>query len=257
MVPNSTEIASGRAQAGASPRFLTPDGQLVTIDAPGYDLRDPWFASIRIRTQRPYAGLPTGLELRELHLAPAGNYDRVIEHVLHGHVVERIEAQGGHFLIAHSKTDDRGLALWRGRWHEAATWLPAVASLPRSSALRYFDRLVFTDSPLGLKVQTRSPSSEHVEIIEVSKRIPEVGFLDIKKAESAVGLVPKWAGARVRTGEVWRKETFATLDGVASHVLVHATPTTVTVLTGEGKDKHLEVSRLDFLDSLIELNWSS
>lgn len=238
----------------APARFRAPDTGLVTIDAPDYELGEPWSASVRIRTKRPYAGTPDGLQLRQLHVTPVGNYDMVLDRVLAGRWAEMVEAQGGHFLIGHSDSADQGLAIWRGLWHEVATWLPDP-KLAGSEALRYFARLAFSDSPEGLIVTPMLPAADEVDVLDVSKRVPGVGFLDIRKPRTAHQLVPVWSGAKVATGEVWREELSPTPDQ-SDVVLIHATPTTVTTLTGRnGEAAHWE-PRLEFLQRLTELSWS-
>jgi hypothetical protein len=234
--------------------FRTPDQSRVTLDAPGYELCEPWSASVRIRTRRPYAGTPEGLQLRELHITKAGNYDRVLEHVIDGCWANVVEAQDGHFMIGHSDSAEQGLAVWRGSWHEAATWLPDP-KLAGSHALRYFARLRFVDSPEGLTVKPTLPAADVVDVLDVSKRVPGVGFLDIRKPATSHQLVPAWRGTRLPSGEVWREELPTSPDQPPDVVLIHATPTTVTTLSGEREATHLEEPRLEFLDRIAELCW--
>ena len=227
----------------------------MTIEAPSYDLGEPWSSSVRITTRRPYAGTPQGLQVRHLHIAHAGNYDRVLESVIEGRWVNVVQAQGGQFLIGHSDTCEQGLALWRGPWHEAATWLPDP-QMPGSHALRYLDRLWFEDNPNGLSIRPASEAVNTVEVLEVSKRVPDVGYLDIRRPATAHQLVPAWSGARVPTGEVWREETSPNPDQASDVVLIHATPTTVTTIAGHRDQKHRYEERVEFLNQLTELSWT-
>lgn len=233
-------------------RFRTPDGGLITLEAPGYDLSDPWSATARITANDPYRVLPTGRQVRGLDIAYAGNYDFVIAEVLRGRVVDRLNGQGGQFLIARGR--EQGLILWRGIWHEAAMWI-SDPNAPSAQALGYFDRLIFMDTPVGLVIRSQSSESEIVETHEVVKHIPGVGYLDIKTAKSGLNLVPTWSGAETHTGEVWRKTHEAASGEPALSVFVHATRTTVAIISGEGEQKSIEEPRLTFLDRLTHLSW--
>jgi hypothetical protein len=235
-------------------RFRSPDGGWVILDAAGYDLEEPWSASVRVTTKRPYAGTPDGLQLRDLHIANTGNYDLVLERVLDGRWVNIVEAQGGNFLIGHSDTAEQGLAVWRGPWHEAATWLPDP-KMSGSDALRYLARLYFEDSPEGLCVMPTAAAIDAIDVLDVSKKIPDVGFLDIRKPETAHQLVPAWSGAPVPTGEVWMEELAPTSEGAPQVVLVHATPSTVTTLSGPEELGSMWQDRMKFLHNLNELSW--
>ncbi|MGW0230624.1 hypothetical protein ACWDWO_20095 [Actinopolymorpha singaporensis] len=238
--------------------FRAADGSRVTLCAPGYDLTEPWSASVRITTNRPYAGTPEGLDLRHLHIARAGNYDHVLERVVDGHWSNVVQMQGGQCMIGHSDSADQGLAVWRGPWHEAATWLPDP-KMPGSHVLRYFAGLGFHDSPHGLRVIAARPAVHNVEVLEVSKRVPEVGHLDIRQPALAHRLVPVWSGAPVPTGEVWAEEVSPWSEkspAGSDMVVIHATPSTVTTLPGEGDHKHLCERRVEFLHRVTEMCWA-
>ena len=237
-------------------KYLTAEGSIVTIEDHGHDLSSPWDSSVRIRTKRPYGGVPDGLQLRELHIARRGNYDYVIEHVIGAPDVEVVDAQGGQYLIARSSiSEEQGLALWRGDWHEIATWMPE-SSMPSSEALRYFADLDFADSELGLRVVARDPAVHSVETREVSKRVPGVGFLDIYPPSEGVNWVPSWAGARVASGEVWRKDQGPDDEGRPTELLVLANASAVALLTGDLNRKHEVDSRVRFLDSVRKVSWT-
>lgn len=241
-----------RQTSPSSASFRAPDGSTVTLRVSGYDLSGMWDSTVRITTNRPYAGAPEGLQLREFHVTPTGNYDRVLDYAIKGTWVNKVEAQSGHFLVGHSETADQGLAIWRGQWHEAATWLDAP-TMPAGVALQRFNGLRFVDSPAGLVVESSFPETETVEAIEVSKIIPGVGYLDIRKPEDGLGLVPNWSGVAVQTGEVWKTDL---PDGPANVSLVHASRSAVTILTADGTDKGYTAARLEFLERLVELSWN-
>jgi hypothetical protein len=244
----------GPLNASTEARFRAPDGGWVTLEAAGYNLEEPWSASVQVTTNRPYAGTPDGLQLRDLHITAAGNYDMVLDRVIGGRWENIVEAQGGHCLIGHCDTAEQGLAVWRGPWHEVTTWLPDP-KMSGSDALRYFARLYFEDSPDGLCIRPTAPAIDRVKVLDVSKKIPGVGFLDIRKPEIAHQLVPAWSGAPVPTGEVWMEEVASTPEEGPQIVLVHATATTVTTLSGGSELNDGWEDRLEFLHRVNELSW--
>jgi hypothetical protein len=243
-----------RNRPDAPPRFLTPGGGTITIDAPGYDLGELWSCTFEVRVERPYAGTAAGLQMRHLQVAPVGNADFLISRLLRGRVVQEVAAQGGRILIARSDVDDRALVVWRGQWHEVFDWVnePGASG---AQLLRRLERLTFVDSPLGVRVLTGKVPVETVEAEQVRKRIPGVGFLHILDGASGAMLVPTWSGARVPTGEVWRKDLLGS-DGTPKSLLVHVSPTTVTTLAGDIDDELSEGPRLQFLSVLRQITWT-
>lgn len=237
---------------GTVSRFRTPDGGTIVLDVPGYDLSDPWSAVVTVTANDPFRVLPTNRQVRGFALAFRGNYDLVIEKVLHGKVVERFSNGGGEILLA--RGPEQAIVLWRGQWHEAAMWL-SDPDIDTAQAISVFEGLTFVDDPLGLRVRTENPETEIVETTEVVKYVPGVGYLDIKTSAAGIHLVPKWSGARTRAGEVWRSTHEATAAEPAASILIHATPSTVTVLNGDGQQKSDEAPRVEFLNQLAELSW--
>ncbi|WUH99508.1 hypothetical protein OHR68_39475 [Spirillospora sp. NBC_00431] len=236
-------------------RYRAPDGSLISIAASGYDLTDHWSADVLVRLRRPYAGVPKGRQLREFHVAPIHNYDGVLKEVINGRWVHTVESQGGTFLVGHTDEGEQGIAIWRGRWHEIATWL-AEPRMAGSRALSYFEGLQFKDAPDGLRVISQAAHAEDVEVRDVDVYVPTVGLLSIQPVTKAHQLVPSWSGAKTKVGEIWREETSAP-DDPTEILLLHATSTTVTTLNGEGNNKGNEGPRVKFLQALTELSWVS
>lgn len=250
-----TQSATSDLATADSSEFVTPEGAAILLETAGYDLSLPWDASIRVRALRPYGGVPQGLGFRSFHVSYAGNYDTVIDRVLRGRVVQKVQGQEGHFLIAHSYVGQQGLAIWRGTWHEIATWF-GPTTLTGAETLRFFEGLAFNDTSRGLLVTSLTPEAEVVETIDVSKHIPGVGFLDIKLASRSLSLVPGWMGAQVPTGEVWRVEQAVDSSTQPHVLLIHASPTTVTLLHGEAGMKAEPGPRIEFLHRLQSISWS-
>jgi len=239
----------------ALPQFGPPDSGIVTIRAAGYDLTQPWFASVKIRVERPYAS-PTLIN-RGLLIGPVGTVEGHVRQLLKGRFTERLSGRGGQFLVGRSDVDGHGLVAWQGRWNEVYGWVNQP-DVPTSQMLRLFDRLTFRDSRLGVRVVTRAIPKETLYAIEITKHVPGVGFLFIHKGNDAAELLPRWSGARVRSGEVWRKNV-ALPGNAGEEVLVHASSSAVTVLYSEqpvpAASASRDTVRLDFLDQLEELSW--
>jgi hypothetical protein len=123
-----------------------------------------------------------------------------------------------------------------------------VGGFTTGDILALYDRLSFDDSPMGVRVSTAKVPRESIHAEAVTKRIPGVAMLDITRGADSAGLIPKWSGARTRSGEVWRREA-----GLNS-VLVHASATAVTVVQPDLEDSG-ESERLTFLDAVTEISW--
>jgi hypothetical protein len=250
----STLRSGGLAADSHETTLKTANGGWVTIDAPGAALSGKWDSTIRVRVKRPYAGVASGLQLRQLHIAPTGNYDRVIEKMIFGTVVQRVRAQGGEFVIARGQPGRQGIVYWRGPWHEIAAWLLPNQDSRGSDALRLLEGLDFVDAPGGLSVLPRLPAAESVEVLDACARVPGVGWIDVYPAAAQmIGLVPAWSGAKVKAGEVWRKRP--PNGGVSSFVL--AGHSAISVINPEGWiDKPLRERRaLDFINLINEVSW--
>jgi hypothetical protein len=85
--------------------------------------------------------------------------------------------------------------------------------------------------------------------------------MTVYNGRSAAGLLPKFRGSRVATGEVWRRRPDSTdLDDV----LVHGGATTVSTITpdsvdtaGRPRQRGVGATRaLDFLTNLDEIGWN-
>lgn len=237
----------------SGPEFRTPGGGHITIDAPGHDLTQPWFASFRIRVERPYVG--PGLHHRGLLTGPRGTVEGHVHYLLKGRIVERLSARfGGEYLIARSDVDERALGAWQGPFHEVYGWVNEPTT-NGAEVLRMFDRLTFVDEPAGVRVRTQPIPRETLYAEQVSKHVPGVGFLGIYRGADAVDLVPAWSGAKVPTGEVWR-QVADTPGGSGRAAFVHASRSTVSVLEADPHTLDDDAARLRFLESLAGISWA-
>lgn len=253
--PGTTIPEAPQLYTDALPRYQSASGAIITIDAPGYDLSQPWFSSFRLRLEPPYTAGGELLRNRAFQVGPVGIVELHTEYILKGEIVDRLSFAGGSLVVARSHVDERGLAAWQGRWHAVYAWLNTPGTTV-STVIGLFDRLEFVDSPAGVVVRTGSVPAETLYAEQVTKHIPGAGLLSITPAQDAMSLIPTWSGARVRSGEVWQK-TVPTATGTARWFL-HASPTAVTVVEREPNelaDSVQDTQRLTFLDQLAGLSW--
>jgi hypothetical protein len=174
--------------------------------------------------------------------------------VIHGTVVQELDSQGGKIIIARGQAGLQGLMYWRGPWHEIAVWLLPNQHKNGAHALRLLDGLDFADSPTGLVVRPRLAAAETVEVLDACARVPGVGWIDVYPATAQmVGLVPSWAGARVKAGEVWRKRP--PTGGVPSFVL--AGRSAISVINPEGwiHPNLREKRAVEFVNQIDDVQW--
>ncbi|WP_166353476.1 hypothetical protein [Phytoactinopolyspora limicola] len=189
---------------------------------------------------------------RELHVTPKGNYDLVLRHELNGYWAYTLEAQGGHLMIGHADSADQGIAIWRGRWHEVATWLADPKMAPELAARR-FENLRFTDTAGGLLIESTRPAVDKVEVADVDTYVPGAGYLTIMPPTSGIDLVPRWSGAPVASGEVWIEDE--PIDDDDKLTVLHVSETAVTRVCGSGMDGNEAV--LPFVEKITRVSWSS
>ncbi len=236
----------------ALPRYQTASGAIVNVDAPGYDLTHPWFHSFRIRVEAPYAGTAPTLRERAFQIGPVGTIVMHAQHILKGAVEEEFSALGGTMVIARN-AEGLGIAGWRGRWHEMYMWLN-VPKMTARDVLGRYDRLTLLDSPLGLRVRTGTVPKETVYAEEVVKHVPNTATMTIHAGRSSTEVLPTWSGAKVRSGEVWRREV--STDGGTRNVFMHANRSAVTVLD-EAAAGDADSIRLRFLDAITSVSWTT
>lgn len=236
----------------ALPRYQTASGAIVKVDALGYDLTHPWFHSFRVRVEAPYAGTAPSLRDRAFQIGPVGTIAMHAHHLLKGSIEEEFSALGGQLVIGRN-AEGLGIGGWRGRWHEMYLWLN-IPNMAARDVLAYFDRLTLVDSPLGLRVHTGKTPKETIYAEEVIKHVPDTATLTIHAGGSAAETVPTWSGAKVRSGEVWRREV-PTDGGGTRQMFMHANHSAVTVVN-EASAGDPDATRLRFLDALTSVSWT-
>jgi hypothetical protein len=245
---NRSDVRSWKPRSG--PRFTLPDGSVLQVSGGTASLDEPWFAECRIGASA-LSHSSGGSGFRAFQTGPLGTIDGHVLHLLQGQFVAEYSATGGRYLIASAPDGSAGLVAWRGRWHEAYCWVND-ANASHETALGNLEGLAFLDTPSGLRAQLTNPAEEYLRITAV-KHVPAVGFLEFTRTADSGQALPRWSGAKVRSGEVWKQKTPPEAGGLG-YVLVHASPEVVTVLNPrEGGD---EARGLQFLAGLASVSWS-
>jgi hypothetical protein len=230
------------------------DGSILHLDVPGFDVGGLWLARIQIQRGRIDGRRPDAASLQDFDIAPRGNADGVMEHVLHASVVQRVTHQGGELLVAASRREGvQGMAVWRGRWHEVSTFLLPGESA--ADAIRMFDGLVFTDHGDGLEIRGVAAAGTAVHLSDVWITVPGVGEVDIRPASKALAAVPRWAGATTQAGEVWRLDNTLEDDTETHFGLRLATATAVVDVEPDDARDSRQRSALRFIESVREAAW--
>jgi len=238
----------------ALPRYRTAGGAIVSIEAPGFDLSQPWFSEFRLRAERPYVQGPSGPLHRAFQVGPLGTMANHAHHVIKGQFTDVLSFSGGSVLVARSDVDGRGLAGWQGRWHEVYLFQNS-SGWSVSDVLRQFQGLEISDEPMGASVKSVGIPPETMYGERVHKQVPGVGVISIVSGADGVTLLPSWAGARTPSGgEVWRKHVRA--DETGRTVLMHASRSAITAVYAEPGEKEIETPRLAFLDAVVDVQWN-
>lgn len=250
---NAPVVEAGRSSA----RFRTANGRVATLEVPGFDVSGRWDSTIRVAPAKPDGKNPDEAYMREYHLAQRGNADYIIDHLLDAEVKQVLQAQGGQFLIAISRRDLQGLALWRGKWHEIATFLLPSQRGAGTAPLDAFKGLKFSDSPEGLVVTPPAASGMEVSVLDVCTNVPGVGEIELKPADKALWMIPTWSGAKVRAGEVWKIDATQEFDTDAHRNLFLASTSAVITVTPDDTTSTDLRRPLSFLESVATVSWTA
>ncbi|HYN66097.1 MAG TPA: hypothetical protein VES93_04355 [Ornithinibacter sp.] len=252
MVQSVKDTYGGPFRASGGPGALLPDGSRVEVRGPAGRLREPWFVHARWSTVAPGAAASTRT-LWMLELAPRGVVDELVHSVLEGDYVAEYTHGSGVVLLASNDTGSEGLVAWRGRWHEAYCWVNE-AGVGHDVYLAPFAGIRLTDHRDGIRVEFVDPGSRW-ERLEALKTVPDVGLVSVRRTPDLVHALPRWAGARVRSGELWRQdlEPEAVPGGGAAFVL--ANEEAVLTIHPESRARHAEAVAL--AGELDAVRWSA
>lgn len=211
-------------------RFVGADGSVFEFLPGSYAFEGPWSAVVRV--ERPLDGRsPDAMRTNELHVARRGNYDYVMLELFKGEVRQRLSAQGGEFIVSRSSEDiDQCVAVWRGPFHEIATYGPNRPDADVSTIIGPLLGLTFQDSADGLVVTPQSGASATVSVMGVFNSVLGVGAVEVKSAAEGIGAVPTWSGAKVPAGELWKVEE--TEDSGDAHLLLATRSAVVAISPG-------------------------
>lgn len=104
-----------------------------------------------------------------------------------------------------------------------------------------------------MKARPRMPAEVKLYGIELKKYVPGIAFLTVLDGADAVDLVPTWSGAQTEFGEIWARPV-ESADESGKPLLMHASPTAVTLARPDRKPGADVQSALDFLAEL-DVTW--
>lgn len=238
-VPSATNFRGGM-------QFTVPDWSRITLS--GHELGEarPFNCVFIARLfGRRHAFTATEAGVVELHASYMGG------------AVERRPYQEASVLVTRDANDEESMAAWCGPWNSLLLFRtgPAPAF---ESFLQVFDAFRIADTPEGLQLSPRFARQVEFEAFRVFREIPGIGDLRIQRPAQSEVVLPAWAGARSRTGEIW-KQSFSPggeIGRARPEMLVLATATAVTQLIPGPYDDDDSSVALAFLAEL-DVEWSS
>ncbi len=226
------------------------DGSRLEVNGIDASMTNPWFSQVRWYVDA-LGRSPEQRDVRMVQTGPVGTVDRLVDGLLGGDYIAEYSSQGGMIVLASRADASQGLVAWRGRWHEAYAWIN-VPGAPQSVFMDELRGMAFTDTPEGLLIRLTTPGARF-DRLSATKVIPGAGFCEFTRAADAAGNLPKWAGAKLRSGETWRQSLPSEAVGDGAVVLVHATPDVVTVIHPD--EPGAEAASLRVLQQVESVRW--
>ncbi|MBB3040838.1 hypothetical protein [Nocardioides soli] len=234
--------------------FIAPDGRAVQARSASSWFTNRCDATLIVQPATLNGKYPDRAQGRELHVTFAGGYDPIAFQLLDAHVEQQLTVPGGEFIVYRSSRSDlQGLALWRGPYHEIASWLPPVAESEGIDPWGRFSGLRIEDAPDGVLVTSAAESAVNVRVTDVSNYVEGVGMLYFYAPAEALGRVPTFKGRSVPSGEVWRTTVTDLDDGPVQTHFVLASPQSVVSLVPEHGAAPKYGRQLAFLESLLHV----
>ncbi|XBB65616.1 hypothetical protein ABFU82_16025 [Nocardioides sp. WV_118_6] len=242
----------------ATTEFRTADGRRLRMASLTAEFPHPWDEIVKVSNRVLDGTVPDELQIRDVFIAPRGNADGILEHVVDAEVTQVLQAHEGSLHIAESRRSDlQGIAFWRGPHHEALVWLPSEDDGGYDDPLRGLSGLAFTDLPDGLEIRPAAGQDWVIKPDHLGMHVPGVGSLSVRPAEDSLAQIPTWAGRRIDVGELWQAQHDDIEDLAASTYFTFATPTVVANLFPERPDPAARfTAQLTFLAGLSRLSLS-
>jgi hypothetical protein len=237
-------------------RFTLADGRSLDLRAVLPAFTNPFHSTIRVEPRVFNGSRPDAVQVRDLHIAYAGNYDAIMSDFLDARVEQTLSAQGGSFIVARSsRADLQGLVLWRGPHHEVAAWLPIPAESEGIAPLDQLSGLTFADSPTGLVVTANSPDYK-VSVVSIGMDLDNIGAFTFFPSEEALPRIPSWTGTNTPVGELWVSEVRDTDDSPVRYVFTLANKSVVAQFQPAYGATKPFTSQLNSISNLAEMSLS-
>lgn len=174
--------------------LIAPSGNRVDVDL----LAEPRVSSIASMVRFVGGSYGTGFQV-----GPRGYHDFACTHVAPATQRERILVHGREVIVAEAKDKQSSVATLIGTYHELMTVFAGPAP-KRDRVLSLFSALRIEDHVDGMVVRPRSATLLDAAVETVVVVVRDRGTLSIPGPRQAMGLAPKYAGARTKHGEVWK-----------------------------------------------------
>lgn len=211
------------AAAGTTVAHRAMDGRRFLLSGP-FDLGAPFTSVVE---------MTIGGRRHEFTAGPVGLADDVAQALGVGAFDEELSYQGGALLTARTRpydpqirlTEDRLVAVWRGRHYSFVTHLYGASTADLLAVLRTLRIQEYDD---GLAIQpNRRTGSEFASAATVVKQVPGLGLLELAPLTTQqAAQLPTWRGLTTPAGELFRD----TLSDGRPYFVLAAADTWLTVL---------------------------
>lgn len=156
---------------------------------------------------------------------------------------------------AHDLSAPLHFATWEGRQFSVHAHLYVR---PSSDLIEIFDHFVIIETPYGIRlVQKDAKATPQVEPpTSVLKEVPEAGLLQVRqRTEATARILPKWRGAAVRGGELFRTDGALPSDDSCGEVSFYlAGKTAIAYIAEPNPDARLEAVLRAI--EMLEIGWA-
>lgn len=176
--------------------FVLPTGERIRVDGNPHGFFGAWGAMAWARGPR---------ESRRLHTAVVGSTRAALDDdgVLETADVRAVSYAGGRLEAIEARDRARTTVLWSGDLWELSTTV-AARSVDLGGQVDFLAGFQLREAAEGLVVAPRPGLQLTVDRVLAANNVPRVCALTVQRAAEAADLLPRWRGAVVTGGELWR-----------------------------------------------------
>jgi hypothetical protein len=175
-------------------RLVAPSGGRVTVDLPA----DPPVGSVAAGVRFVGGSYGTGFQI-----GPRGYHEFATTRVAPARTAYRTTVHGRELVVAEATDGMSSVATLIGPYHELMTVYAGPAPA-RDRVFALFASLAVTDQVAGMVVRPRSGMLLDTMAEQVIIAVRDRGSVCVPGPRQARALIPAYAGARTRHGELWK-----------------------------------------------------